>query len=210
MRRWERATATPKGTRSDGSEIRGMTGSGRSPRRCVDEAMLVKVETDVPPEQLALIGCGVTTGVGAALNTAQVQPGATVAVIGCGGVGQSVIQGAHRRRVTHLRRRPRRAQAQDRRAVRRHRPDRPGRRRPRRAGGGRHAGPRRRYAFEVIGLPRDHRAGLLHGPPGGGGGRGHAGVGLFRHAARDGAVLREQAAARCMSAAPRCGDFPRS
>src|SRR5207237_1454357 len=39
-------------------------------------------------------GCGVTTGVGAALNTARVQPGSTVAVIGCGGVGQSVIQGA--------------------------------------------------------------------------------------------------------------------
>ena len=54
----------------------------------------MKVETDVPDEQLALIGCGVTTGVGAALNTAQVQPGSTVAVIGCGGVGQSVIQGA--------------------------------------------------------------------------------------------------------------------
>ena len=60
----------------------------------VDESMLVKVETDLPSEQLALIGCGITTGVGAALNTAQVEPGATVAVIGCGGVGQSVIQGA--------------------------------------------------------------------------------------------------------------------
>ena len=54
----------------------------------------MKVETDLPDEQLALIGCGVTTGVGAALNTAQVKPGSTVAVIGCGGVGQSVIQGA--------------------------------------------------------------------------------------------------------------------
>jgi S-(hydroxymethyl)glutathione dehydrogenase / alcohol dehydrogenase len=48
----------------------------------------------VPPEQLALIGCGVTTGVGAALNTARVEPGSTVAVVGCGGVGQAVIQGA--------------------------------------------------------------------------------------------------------------------
>jgi S-(hydroxymethyl)glutathione dehydrogenase/alcohol dehydrogenase len=59
-----------------------------------EESMLVKIETDLPSEQLALIGCGVTTGVGAALNTARVLPGATVAVIGCGGVGQSVIQGA--------------------------------------------------------------------------------------------------------------------
>ena len=55
---------------------------------------VVKVETDLPDEQLALIGCGVTTGVGAALNTAQVEPGSIVAVIGCGGVGQAVIQGA--------------------------------------------------------------------------------------------------------------------
>ncbi len=58
------------------------------------EASLVKVETDLPSEQLALIGCGVTTGVGAALFTAQIEPGSTVAVIGCGGVGQSVVQGA--------------------------------------------------------------------------------------------------------------------
>ena len=59
-----------------------------------NESSIVKVDTDLPDEQLALIGCGVTTGVGAALNTAKVQPGSTVAVIGCGGVGQAVIQGA--------------------------------------------------------------------------------------------------------------------
>jgi S-(hydroxymethyl)glutathione dehydrogenase / alcohol dehydrogenase len=60
----------------------------------VNETNVVKVETDLPYEQLALIGCGVTTGVGAALNTAQVTPGSSVAVIGCGGVGQAVVQGA--------------------------------------------------------------------------------------------------------------------
>ena len=60
----------------------------------VDEASLVPVETALPDEQLALLGCGVTTGVGAALNTARVTPGSSVAVIGCGGVGQSVVQGA--------------------------------------------------------------------------------------------------------------------
>lgn len=59
-----------------------------------DQFRLVKVESDLPAEQLALIGCGVATGVGAALNTARVEPGSTVAVVGCGGVGQSVIQGA--------------------------------------------------------------------------------------------------------------------
>ena len=60
----------------------------------VHEHAVVKVREDVPFEQLALIGCGVTTGLGAALNTARVEPGSTVAVIGCGGVGLSCIQGA--------------------------------------------------------------------------------------------------------------------
>jgi S-(hydroxymethyl)glutathione dehydrogenase/alcohol dehydrogenase len=58
------------------------------------EASLVPVHTDLADEELALLGCGVTTGLGAALNTAGVIPGSAVAVIGCGGVGQSVIQGA--------------------------------------------------------------------------------------------------------------------
>ena len=60
----------------------------------VHEASLVPVRTDLADSELALLGCGVTTGLGAALNTAVVAPGSSVAVIGCGGVGQSVIQGA--------------------------------------------------------------------------------------------------------------------
>ena len=60
----------------------------------VHEHSVVKVGDDLPFEQLALIGCGVTTGLGAALNTAKVEPGSTVAVIGCGGVGLNCIQGA--------------------------------------------------------------------------------------------------------------------
>jgi S-(hydroxymethyl)glutathione dehydrogenase/alcohol dehydrogenase len=60
----------------------------------VDEASVVPVVTDLADEELALLGCGVTTGLGAALNTARVEPGSSVAVVGCGGVGQSVIQGA--------------------------------------------------------------------------------------------------------------------
>ncbi|TML41712.1 MAG: Zn-dependent alcohol dehydrogenase [Actinobacteria bacterium] len=87
--------ATPRVRRKDGTQAPCMTGLGTfAEAMTVDEASVVKVQTDLPPEQLALIGCGVTTGVGAALNTARVQPGSTVAVIGCGGVGQSVIQGA--------------------------------------------------------------------------------------------------------------------
>ena len=86
---------SPRGKRADGSMAFGMTGLGTfSDYMTTDEASLVKVETDLPAEQLALIGCGVTTGVGAALFTAKIKPGSTVAVIGCGGVGQSVIQGA--------------------------------------------------------------------------------------------------------------------
>jgi len=60
----------------------------------VHENSIVKVDDDLPFEPLALIGCGVTTGLGAALNTARVEPGSTVAVFGCGGVGLSIIQGA--------------------------------------------------------------------------------------------------------------------
>ena len=84
-----------RGSRPDGGSYFCMTGLGTfSNVMTVDEASVVRVETDVPDSQLALIGCGVTTGVGAALNTARVRPGATVAVLGCGGVGQAVIQGS--------------------------------------------------------------------------------------------------------------------
>jgi S-(hydroxymethyl)glutathione dehydrogenase / alcohol dehydrogenase len=84
-----------RGKRSDGSEYSAMTGLGTfAEAMTCDQSSIVKINTSVTDDQLALIGCGVTTGVGAALNTAQVHPGATVAVIGCGGVGQAVIQGA--------------------------------------------------------------------------------------------------------------------
>jgi len=54
----------------------------------------VKIDKSLPLDKAALVGCGVMTGVGAALNTAQVKPGSRVAVFGCGGVGLSIIQGA--------------------------------------------------------------------------------------------------------------------
>ena len=60
----------------------------------IHEHALVKIRPDMPLDRAALIGCGVTTGVGAAIHTASVQPGSTVAVIGCGGVGLSCINGA--------------------------------------------------------------------------------------------------------------------
>ncbi len=60
----------------------------------VDECSAVVISTDLPDDQIALLGCGVTTGVCAVLNTAGVEAGGTVAVIGCGGVGQAIVQGA--------------------------------------------------------------------------------------------------------------------
>ena len=59
----------------------------------VPENALVKIKEEMPFDRAALIGCGVTTGFGAALNTANIQAGETTAVIGCGGVGLSIIQG---------------------------------------------------------------------------------------------------------------------
>ena len=60
----------------------------------VHEHAVVKIREDMPMDIAALIGCGVTTGVGAVIHTAAVEPGATVAVIGCGGIGLSCINGA--------------------------------------------------------------------------------------------------------------------
>lgn len=60
----------------------------------VHEHTIAKVSDDMPMAQAALIGCGVTTGVGAVIHTAGVEPGSSVVVIGCGGVGLSAINGA--------------------------------------------------------------------------------------------------------------------
>ncbi|MCY3885623.1 MAG: Zn-dependent alcohol dehydrogenase [Gammaproteobacteria bacterium] len=60
----------------------------------VHEHSIAKIRDDMPMDRAALIGCGVTTGIGAVIHTAGVEPGATVAVIGCGGVGLSCVNGA--------------------------------------------------------------------------------------------------------------------
>ena len=60
----------------------------------VHEHTIARIREDMPMDRAALIGCGVTTGVGAVIHTARVEPGTTVAVIGCGGVGLSAINGA--------------------------------------------------------------------------------------------------------------------
>jgi S-(hydroxymethyl)glutathione dehydrogenase/alcohol dehydrogenase len=60
----------------------------------VPEIALAKIHVDAPLEKVCLLGCGITTGIGAVLNTAKVEEGDTVAVFGLGGIGLSVIQGA--------------------------------------------------------------------------------------------------------------------
>lgn len=60
----------------------------------VPESGAVPVRDDMPLDKACLVGCAVMTGVGAVTNTARVEPGSTVAVIGCGGVGLNVVQGA--------------------------------------------------------------------------------------------------------------------
>lgn len=61
----------------------------------VHENAVVKIRKDMPLDRAALIGCGVITGFGAAVNTAKIRPGETVAVIGCGGVGMAAVNGAY-------------------------------------------------------------------------------------------------------------------
>jgi S-(hydroxymethyl)glutathione dehydrogenase/alcohol dehydrogenase len=60
----------------------------------LDERAVTAISADVPMELACILGCAVVTGLGAALNSAKVQPGESVVVIGCGGVGLNVIQGA--------------------------------------------------------------------------------------------------------------------
>jgi Zn-dependent alcohol dehydrogenase len=73
--------------------VMGMAGTF-SDTMILPDISLVKIGADVPLDVAALIGCGVLTGFGAAVNTADIHEGDTVAVLGCGGVGLNVIQGA--------------------------------------------------------------------------------------------------------------------
>ena len=78
-----------------GAPLSQMAASGTfSEVSVIPESGAVKIPDDVDMKVAALIGCGVLTGVGAALNTADIKKGDTVAVVGCGGVGLNVIQGA--------------------------------------------------------------------------------------------------------------------
>jgi NDMA-dependent alcohol dehydrogenase len=79
----------------DGTDLGLMCCLGTfSPVTVVSEASCIKLTPDIPLDKAALVGCGVTTGWGAAVNAANVQPGETVVVVGIGGVGANALQGA--------------------------------------------------------------------------------------------------------------------
>jgi S-(hydroxymethyl)glutathione dehydrogenase/alcohol dehydrogenase len=88
------ASAIPHFTQG-GAPIFGFAGSGTwAEEMIMPQQGVVKIDPATPHEIASLVGCGVMTGVGAALNTAKVTPGSSVVVFGCGGVGISAIQGA--------------------------------------------------------------------------------------------------------------------
>ena len=94
-----RATERKKGERPrllyKGKPIQGILSmAGFAEQQLLHENAVVKIPDDIPLDRAALVGCGVTTGVGAALNTAKVEAGSTVAVFGCGGIGLAAVQGA--------------------------------------------------------------------------------------------------------------------
>lgn len=88
--------ATPRLTDTDGEPVNAFGGLATfAEQMLVHPNSIVKVTDAMPLDRAALIGCGVTTGVGAVFRSAEVRPASTVAVIGCGGVGISAVQGAH-------------------------------------------------------------------------------------------------------------------
>ena len=96
------SAGAPDGTMLDGTrrvhfggkEVGTMQFLGCMAEECIVPATAaVKIDPSVPLDKAALVGCGVMTGVGAAINTARVTPGSSCAVFGCGGVGLSIIQG---------------------------------------------------------------------------------------------------------------------
>jgi S-(hydroxymethyl)glutathione dehydrogenase/alcohol dehydrogenase len=80
---------------SDGAEVRSFLLSGTfGEYTVVPESAAIKIRKDAPMNVAALVGCAVTTGIGAVTNTAKLVPGSTAMVIGCGGVGLNILQGA--------------------------------------------------------------------------------------------------------------------
>ena len=86
--------AAPRLSQAGIGVVQGFGIASYAERMLLHENSLVRIDDDIPLDRAALVGCGVLTGVGAALRTAAVHAGQTVAVFGCGGVGLSIVQGA--------------------------------------------------------------------------------------------------------------------
>jgi S-(hydroxymethyl)glutathione dehydrogenase / alcohol dehydrogenase len=90
-----RAQSAPPRLSQGGQPVSQFAGVGSyAERMLLHENSVVKIDADLPLDRAALVGCGVLTGVGAALRSAGLEGGQTVAVFGCGGVGLSIVQGA--------------------------------------------------------------------------------------------------------------------
>ncbi|MFW2541083.1 Zn-dependent alcohol dehydrogenase [Primorskyibacter sp. 2E107] len=82
-------------SRADGTPVvKSMNCGAFAERVIVDPSQIVKMPDDMPPESIALLACGVITGIGAVINAGRLRPGEDVVVIGAGGVGLNAIQGA--------------------------------------------------------------------------------------------------------------------
>lgn len=101
------------GTREDGSFRMSLPGDSRdlaqmcgistfSEHTLIDVAAAIKVETDLPLHSACLTGCGVGTGWGSAVNSAEVRPGDTVIIMGTGGIGINAVQGARHAGASHI------------------------------------------------------------------------------------------------------------
>ncbi|EKF24629.1 NDMA-dependent alcohol dehydrogenase, Rxyl_3153 family protein [Mycolicibacterium hassiacum DSM 44199] len=99
------------GTQTDGTFRRRINGKNVgamcfvgsfSQYGAVPEASVVKIDDDIPLSRACLLGCGITTGWGSAVNTAKAGPGQTVVVLGCGGIGSGAIQGARIAGAEHI------------------------------------------------------------------------------------------------------------
>jgi S-(hydroxymethyl)glutathione dehydrogenase/alcohol dehydrogenase len=90
-----RGKAAPPRLSQKGAPLRQFIGvSSYAERMLLHENSVVKIDGDLPLDRAALVGCGVLTGVGAALRSSGLEAGQTVAVFGCGGVGLAIVQGA--------------------------------------------------------------------------------------------------------------------
>ncbi len=91
----ERESGEPPRLSLNGKKVHAFSRLGAfAEKMLVHEHSVVVVRSDMPFDRAAILGCAVTTGVGAVVNTARIPVGSTVAVIGCGGVGLNAIQGA--------------------------------------------------------------------------------------------------------------------